>query len=77
MKLTSVAVSVANAEENNKFVKILNAGGGTVVSGNVYKENSPKVFEIPEPVVNSSYSLTSGGKNIQLLGLILTYTPAN
>lgn len=77
MKLTSVAVSVANAETNKKFIKILNTGRGTVVSDNVYKENSPKVFEIPESVVNSSYSLTSGGKNIQLLGLILTYTPAN
>lgn len=77
MKLTSVAVSVANAEANKKFIKILNTGRGTVVSDNVYLENSPKVFEIPEPVVNSSYSLTSGGKNIQLLGLILTYTPAN
>ena len=74
MKLTSVAVSVANAEANKKFVKILNVGGGTVVSDNVHNENSPKVFEIPEPVVSSSYSLTSGGKNIQLLGLILTYT---
>lgn len=74
MKLTSVAVSVANGEDNKKFVKILNAGGGTVVSDNVHNENSPKVFEIPEPVVSSSYSLTSGGKNIQLLGLILTYT---
>lgn len=74
MKLTSVAVSVANAETNKKFVKILNAGGGTVVSDNVHNQNSPKVFEIPEPVVSSSYSLTSGGKNIQLLGLILTYT---